>query len=258
MIKFVKKIAAMALCLAIGISATAYANPETNNAAKKENINQYNKGVNEENKGHDNTENKGSHEGHHHKGKILDKLGITREELEEARGSGKSFFDLAKAKGHSESEVKKIMIEDRNNYIDQAVKDKKITKEKADQIKNIVNEKIKNWDGNLKEDSHNRDEENKTKENFNEGNSGSNVNDENNSSKKGTTSEGNTNKETTDSTTNKNDVNSENKGSSENSSDNKSNIENEANKENAKSNTSKDNKTQNNTTNNKYKSNSNR
>lgn len=238
MIKFVKKIAAMALCLAIGISATAYASPETNNTTKKENINQYNKGANEGNKGYSN---QSSHGGKQHKGKVLEKLGITREELEEAKRSGKSFFDIAKSKGHSESEVKKIMIEDRNNYIDQAVKDKKVTKEKADQIKKIVNEKIKNWDGNLKENS-------------NAGNSGSNINDGNakgNESKinesgtnNGTTNEGNEHKDSTDGDINKNDQNKPDSGS----------IDNGTNKDNNKSNSSTNDKTQNNTTSDKSKS----
>lgn len=190
MIKCVKKITAMAICLAIGISATAYALPESNSNAPKNPNN--NEAKNEANGG-----NEGNDHHHHHKGKVLEKLGITKQELEEAQKSGKSFFDIAKEKGHNEQDVKRMMIEDRNNYIDQAVKDKKITKEKADQIKNMVNEKIKNWDGSLKDkdnssNKENQPESNGTKENKAENNGAKENKAENNKIKENPTKDNGT------------------------------------------------------------------
>ena len=78
---------------------------------------------------------------------ILNQLGLTKEDIENAEKSGKTLFEIAKVKGHSEEEVKKIVMEERIREIDAAVSSGKLTKEKGEEIKVKIKEKIQNWDG---------------------------------------------------------------------------------------------------------------
>jgi len=83
---------------------------------------------------------------------VFEKLGITKEDIENGKKSGKSIFEIAKEKGHSEEDVKKLMIEEKGKYIDAEVQRGAITKEKGEEIKTHFKEKIEKWDGKLRND----------------------------------------------------------------------------------------------------------
>ena len=83
---------------------------------------------------------------------VFEKLGITKEDIENGKKSGKSIFEIAKEKGHSEEDVKKLMIEEKGKYIDAEVQRGAITKEKGEEIKVHFKEKIEKWDGKLRND----------------------------------------------------------------------------------------------------------
>lgn len=86
----------------------------------------------------------------HSKEEILKRLGISKEEFESAEKSGKTIFDMAKPKGYSEEDVKKIVIEVKSKAIDDKVKEGKLTKEKGEAIKVKIKEKAAKWDGTFK------------------------------------------------------------------------------------------------------------
>ncbi|MCM8712062.1 YckD family protein [Clostridium sp. SYSU_GA19001] len=86
--------------------------------------------------------------------KTFEALGLTKEDIEAARKSGKTIFDLAKEKkGLSPEQVKDIMIKSKTEHINKKVSEGKITKEKADEIITKMKERMKNWDGKLKDKS---------------------------------------------------------------------------------------------------------
>lgn len=94
-----------------------------------------------------------------HKGKkchgihsILEKqIGLTKEDIDAAKKSGKTVFDLAKEKkGLTPDQVRNIIITEKNKCIDKAVSNGRITKEKGTEIKAKVKEKITKWDGSFK------------------------------------------------------------------------------------------------------------
>lgn len=89
----------------------------------------------------------------HHDGglyRTAKEIGITKEEMKDAREKGKNFFELAKQKGYTEQQVKDMMLKNKSEALDKAVENGKLTKEKAEEIKNRMKEKISNWDGILK------------------------------------------------------------------------------------------------------------
>ncbi len=81
---------------------------------------------------------------------ILQKLGITEQDISDAKKDGKTFFDLAKAKGYSEKEVKNLLIQEGTAEINKAVEEGKITKDKADTIISEMKNKVQFWDGTFK------------------------------------------------------------------------------------------------------------
>jgi hypothetical protein len=81
---------------------------------------------------------------------LKNNLGFTNEEIESARNSGKTAFDLAKEKGKTPDELKTMIIEAKSKGIDESVTKGKITKEKAVTIKTNLKTKMQNWDGSLK------------------------------------------------------------------------------------------------------------
>lgn len=95
---------------------------------------------------------KGMYKKKHHSGlyKTAKEMKISKEEMKEAKEKGTNFFELAKKKGYNEQQVKDLMIKNKNESIDKAVEKGKITKEKADEFKARMKEKVLNWDGNLK------------------------------------------------------------------------------------------------------------
>lgn len=102
---------------------------------------------------------KGQHGGKYHelsKTLLLQKLGLTKEEVKAARESGKGFMELAKEKGNTPDMVKTKMIEAKTEAINQAVKDGKLTKDEGDKKIIRMKERVKNWDGSMKHKSKNR------------------------------------------------------------------------------------------------------
>ncbi|HEY5562818.1 MAG TPA: hypothetical protein VIK72_13865 [Clostridiaceae bacterium] len=77
-------------------------------------------------------------------------LGLTPQDMEEAKKSGKTIYDLAKEKKNmSPAEVKNYIIDQTSVKINDAVSKGKFTKEKGDEIINNVKTKINNWDGKI-------------------------------------------------------------------------------------------------------------
>lgn len=81
---------------------------------------------------------------------ILKKLGLTEPEIISGRESGKTLFDLTKAKNLTEDGVKKIIIEEITTSINNKVSLGKISKEDGAKILEKKVLRIKNWDGSLK------------------------------------------------------------------------------------------------------------
>lgn len=143
--QIVKKIGVVTLTLAIGVSSTAFAHekkPDTNQDGTQKNI-EIKKDCNDCNKKHGRA--------HMKRNKVFEKMGIKKEDIENAKKSGKTMFDLAKEKGYTEAQVKEMIIKDRTEAINKAVEGGKLTKEEAE-VK-IVNmkEKVSKWDGTIKD-----------------------------------------------------------------------------------------------------------
>lgn len=100
----------------------------------------------------------------HHGGlyRTAKEIGLTKEEMKEAREKGQNFFELAKKKGYTEQQVKDMIIKNKSEALDNAVKKGKITNEKADDIKAKMKDRISKWDGNLK--SHKDSEQKNSKQ----------------------------------------------------------------------------------------------
>jgi len=87
---------------------------------------------------------------------ILKNLGYTGEQIDSARTSGKTAFDLAKEKGKTADQLKVMIIDAQTKRIDEAVTNGKITKEKAMNLKAGLKVKIENWNGSLNHKGHNK------------------------------------------------------------------------------------------------------
>ena len=88
----------------------------------------------------------------HHGGlyRTAKEMKITKEEMKKAKQNGTNFFELAKTKGYNEQQVKDMMIKNKSEALDEAVKNGKLTKEKAEEIKSKMKDRISKWDGNFK------------------------------------------------------------------------------------------------------------
>lgn len=135
----VKKIAALTLSLVILIGSTAFAKPTSNEgdsikSEKKLDQRNHKKGPRKCNKL-----------------SSIKELGLTEEEISNARNSGKTLFDLAKEKkGLTPEQVRAILIKAKTDAINKKVEEGKITKERANEIIPKMKSRIENWDGNLK------------------------------------------------------------------------------------------------------------
>lgn len=79
--------------------------------------------------------------------KITSELtGKSVEDLQEERESGKTYGEIAKDSGKQE-EFKSSMLEHRKSILKERVAEGKITQEKADEILNKIEEKMKDCDG---------------------------------------------------------------------------------------------------------------
>jgi hypothetical protein len=89
---------------------------------------------------------------HHHGGlyRTAKEMGITKEELKEAKEKGTNFLELAKKKGYDEQKVRDMIIKNKTEGIEKAVEKGKATKESAEEIKANMKEKLSKWDGTFK------------------------------------------------------------------------------------------------------------
>lgn len=145
-----KRVIVLAISFFLVITSMSFAAQVSNNSTQKEvtkNVPQVDK--------------EKCHHKHGHrmaKGTILkDKFGITEAEFENARQSGKSIFDLTKAKGFTESQVKNVLLEENYKHIDKAVTEGKIDKAKAESIKSQMKIRMDKWDGKIKDPKDNSD-----------------------------------------------------------------------------------------------------
>jgi hypothetical protein len=105
----------------------------------------------------------------HSASRILEnKYGIKAEDIEKAKTSGKTFFDLAKEKGLNEADLKAAIIAPRLKALEEAVNTGELSNEKAEEIKTKTKENIQEWDGkieNFKEHKEKDKDHNKCKDN---------------------------------------------------------------------------------------------
>lgn len=80
---------------------------------------------------------------------LLNKIGVTNSELEEAKAMNKTAYDLAKDKGFSEEQFKMFVNQERTRPIDELVLNRKITSEIGEQVKDIIVQHTNSWDGML-------------------------------------------------------------------------------------------------------------
>jgi hypothetical protein len=80
---------------------------------------------------------------------LIRKIGVTQEELEEARLSNKTAFELVKDKGFSEEQLINFINHQRYVAIDELVLNRKISREIGDQVKEKIKEHTEGWDGRL-------------------------------------------------------------------------------------------------------------
>lgn len=98
--------------------------------------------------------------------RTAEQMGISKEELKEAKSAEKNFFELAKQKGYTEQQARNMLIKNKTEALDKAVEEGKISKEKAEEIKGKTKENISKWDGKLK--SHKECKEKDKKDNIKE------------------------------------------------------------------------------------------
>lgn len=92
-----------------------------------------------------------------HKGSIssvLNKLGVTDAQIDSAKKSNKTAFDLAKEKGVTPDQLRAMILDAKLQKIDEEVKAGSLTKEKADTKKSNLKDKIQKWNGSFKQDDH--------------------------------------------------------------------------------------------------------
>jgi hypothetical protein len=74
---------------------------------------------------------------------VAEFLGISQEDLQAARQSGKSLVQIAAEKGKSEQQLVDYVIGQRSDWLDQMVSDGRITQEQADQRTQQMTEQVK-------------------------------------------------------------------------------------------------------------------
>ncbi|MCM0650689.1 YckD family protein [Clostridium swellfunianum] len=130
-------VSALALTLAIGMGATAYAASADSTAAS---IPGQRLGLGRITamRGYDYITNI-----------LKNKLGLSDEDITRAMNSGKTPYDIAAEKGLSQEQLKSALLEERTKAIDAAVSKGTITKEDAETLKKNLNENIENCTGNF-------------------------------------------------------------------------------------------------------------
>lgn len=80
---------------------------------------------------------------------LVNKIGATKSELEEARMFNKTAYDVAVDKGFSKEQFNMFVNQDRTRNIDELVLNRKITSEVAEEVKEKIIDHTNNWDGML-------------------------------------------------------------------------------------------------------------
>lgn len=80
---------------------------------------------------------------------LLNKIGATKSELEEARIRKKTAYEVAIDKGFSKEQLKMFVNQDRTRDIDELALNRKITNDVAEQVKEKIIDNTNNWDGML-------------------------------------------------------------------------------------------------------------
>jgi hypothetical protein len=151
--QIVKRIGALALTLSIGVSSAALAQekkPDTDQDGTTKKI-ETKKDCHRKHE-----------KAHMMNGRVFEKMGIKKEDVQKAKQTGKTMFDLAKEKGYTEAQVKEMIVKDRTEAINKAVENGKLTREEADTKILKVKEKISKWDGTIKD---HKEEKHKSEQN---------------------------------------------------------------------------------------------
>jgi hypothetical protein len=80
---------------------------------------------------------------------LLNKIGATKSELEEARMRKKTAYDVAIDKGFSKEQLRMFVNQDRTRDIDELALNRKITNDVAEQVKEKIIDNTNSWDGML-------------------------------------------------------------------------------------------------------------
>lgn len=130
-------ISALALTMAIGVGATAYAATADTTSA----------GASGERLGLGRIT---SMRGYDYISNILkSKLGLSDSDITNATNSGKTLYDLATEKGMTQDELKASLLEEKTKAIDDSVSKGTITKEEGENLKANLNTNIENCTGNF-------------------------------------------------------------------------------------------------------------
>ncbi|RMC98707.1 hypothetical protein D9O40_12830 [Clostridium autoethanogenum] len=125
-------LAALAVVLVVGASATVYAETTTNYTNHRLGFGRIT-----------------SMRGCDYVSSVLkDKLGMTDKEITDGLNSGKTMYDLAKDKGMTIDEFRTALIEEKSKSIDEAVSKGTITKEQGDSLKENIKNNINSCNGN--------------------------------------------------------------------------------------------------------------
>lgn len=80
---------------------------------------------------------------------LINKIGATQSEVEEAKLLDMTAYDLAKDKGFSEEQLKMFINQERVRPIDELILNRKITSDVGEQVKEKIIEHTNYWDGKL-------------------------------------------------------------------------------------------------------------
>jgi hypothetical protein len=80
---------------------------------------------------------------------LVNKIGATESDLEDARMSNKTAYDVAVENGFSKEQFNMFVNQDRTRNIDELALNRKITSEVAEQVKEKIIDHTNNWDGML-------------------------------------------------------------------------------------------------------------
>ncbi len=80
---------------------------------------------------------------------LINKIGATNAEVEEAKLLHMTAYDLAKDKGFSEEQLKMFINQERVRPIDELILNRKISNEVGEQVKEKIKDHTNSWDGEL-------------------------------------------------------------------------------------------------------------